>query len=550
MTHVRIGLVAVLVGLIAPVGLAQHTKRTRPEAWENLACGGRFMDRFQPMPIRGGLTSDTWGADAVKPRDVTNGIEDREWSYWGGNIVLGDEGKYHLFVCRWREDSPKGHMAWGGSGVVRTVSDSVYGPFRVLKPIGKGHNPEIFRLRDRTYCLYCIGGFYRAATLDGPWERTRLACDPRGRRVIAGLSNLSFARREDGSILMVCRGGGIWISRDGKEPFRQITDGSVYPKVEGRFEDPVLWRTNVQYHLIVNDWYGRIAYHLRSRNGVQWKVDPGEAYLPGIAVYEDGTKSDWYKFERIKVFQDERGRATHANFAVIDCPKREDKASDAHSSKNIVIPLTVGRLLAIVDREKITADTGRIRLHVAAEKGFDPHTDVDVASLRFGAPEEVDFGRGCRPVGTEKDGKDLIVVFDGQSNGLTDDNFAAKLLGRDADGELLFGYARLPWLDDVEPILSTRPLKVTGSRLVIEVENVGQARADAARCEMELRDASGQTVATGSSDVPPLEPYARTDVAFGLKQPLHSGGTYRCTVTLHQNGRRPRAERYDVKPSS
>jgi len=44
--------------------------------------------------------------------------------------------------------------------------------------------------------------------------------------------------------------------------------------------------------MIVNDWYGRIAYYLRSKDGIHWKVDPGEAYLPGIAKYEEGTEED------------------------------------------------------------------------------------------------------------------------------------------------------------------------------------------------------------------------------------------------------------------
>jgi hypothetical protein len=35
-------------------------------------------------PIHGGLETDTWGADAVRPRDIQNGIEDPDWSYWGG----------------------------------------------------------------------------------------------------------------------------------------------------------------------------------------------------------------------------------------------------------------------------------------------------------------------------------------------------------------------------------------------------------------------------------------------------------------------------------
>ena len=56
----------------------QSVERDRPEAWKDLVYGGRFMDRFLPMPVQGRLTSDTWGADHVKPRYVDNGIEDGE----------------------------------------------------------------------------------------------------------------------------------------------------------------------------------------------------------------------------------------------------------------------------------------------------------------------------------------------------------------------------------------------------------------------------------------------------------------------------------------
>ena len=105
---------------------------------------------------------------------------------------------------------------------------------------------------------------------------------------------------------------------------------------------PVIWRDHIQYHLIVNDWLGRIAFYLRSKDGVNWVVDPGEAYMPGVAVHADGQVEDWFKYERLKVYQDKYGRAIQANFAVIDTLKNEDKPFDHHSSKNISIPLNPG----------------------------------------------------------------------------------------------------------------------------------------------------------------------------------------------------------------
>ena len=74
--------VLVAIHLITGDICAQITERERPEEWNNLVYGGRFMDRFLPIPVMGSLSSDTWGIENVVPRYVENGIEDNEWSYW------------------------------------------------------------------------------------------------------------------------------------------------------------------------------------------------------------------------------------------------------------------------------------------------------------------------------------------------------------------------------------------------------------------------------------------------------------------------------------
>lgn len=518
---------------------AQVTERERPQAWDSLVYGGRFMDRFLPIPTIGALTDNTWGAENVVPRYVDNGIEDMEWSYWGGNILLDNDSQYNLLVARWAESSPKGHGEWPNSTVVHAVSDNSFGPFKVKKTIGKGHNPEAFQLTDGRYVIYVIDGYYMADDIDGPWLYNQFEFDNRDHPIIAGLSNLSFAQREDGSFLMVCRGGGIWISQTGVSPYYQVTDKSVYPRVEGRFEDPVIWRTNIQYHMIVNDWYGRIAYYMRSKDGIHWKVDPGEAYLPGIERYEDGTLVDWFKYERIKVLQDDLGRATQANFAVIDVLKGEDRGSDNHSSKNIGIPLTVGRQIVILDKDKINEESKTIQLKVLAEKGFNPQKDIDIKSLRFGAPEEVDFGKGCKVMSTENSGEDLIVTFHAEGNGLSEDNFTGKLLGRTIEGKLLFGFARLPWLNYIEPLLSARLPQVRdsdeGSFVEIEVQNFGQVASNPAAIKVELISSNGNAIEIASSIVPSLEPFQKIRVDMPCNQSLKAETDRDIKVTILPN---------------
>lgn len=521
---------------------AQTVARERPDEWNKLAYGGRFMDRFLAMHVQGELTSETWGADNVKPRYIDNGIEDKQWSYWGGNAVFSNDGKYHLYVCRWREDSRRGHAEWRNSIVVHAVADISTGPYKVKDTVGPGHNPEVFQLKDGKYVIYVIGGYYIADNVDGPWQRKKFEFNQRDRRIIEGLSNLSFSRREDGSYLMVCRGGGIWFSETGISPYNQVTDKRVYPPVAGNFEDPVVWRTPIQYHMIVNDWRGRIAYYLRSKDGINWKVEPGEAYMPGIAKYEDGTVVDWFKYERIKVLQDKHGRVMQAHFAVIDVLKRQDRGSDIHSSKHICIPLTVGQLLTILDKEQITAETKTIRVKIAAEDDFNPHTDIDLDSLRFGASEEVNFGRGSKVIKTELSGDDLIVTFDGTGNGITDDNFAAKLLGKNSSGKLLYGYARLPWLNYLEPALSACMPKIDnkedGFNIAVEVQNFGQVSSEPADIKI-VYSTDVQVVEVAASTVPSLKPFQKTTVELTCGKIFEAGVAYTLKVIINPNAQYP-----------
>jgi hypothetical protein len=514
-----INLKNIFIGIIAGLffganAFAQITERPRPKEWDNLVPGARFIDRFLTMP-EGKLSSDVWGAENVLPRYVDNGIEDAERSYWGGNILSEADGSYHLFVCGWPEDSPKGHMFWPHSTVYHTVSDNSIGPFVIKDTIGRGHNPEAFRTRDGQYVIYVIDGYYKATNVNGPWTYHKFDFDRRDRRIIEGLSNLTFAQREDGSYLMVCRGGGIWISQTGLSPYNQITDERVYPAVEGEFEDPVIWRDHVQYHLIVNDWLGRIAFYLRSKDGVNWVTDPGEAYAPGIAVHKNGHKEDWFKYERPKVLQDEYGRVIQMNFAVIDTLKYEDLPNDHHSSKNISIPLNPGILMEMLNNKPITKNTKTIRVKVKAEDGFDPQSDMDIASLRFGASQEVNFGRGSKVVDTQKEGKDLILVFDARGNGITIDEFAPKLIGKKKSGELLFGYTRLPWIDYNEPIVSARKpvfIKSTNNTaLKIKVENFGQSASPKALLQLVYLQ-NGKEINVGQVQIPVLKSYSSTEV--------------------------------------
>lgn len=523
---------------ISVVSISQIVERPRPKEWNQLVDGARFIDRFLPMPA-GKLSSDVWGDEKVIPRYIDNGIEDSVYSYWGGNIIKGEDNKYHLFVCGWLENSPKGHAYWPNSTVFHATSNNSIGPFKVEQTIGQGHNPEAYQLKDGRFIIYIIGGYYIAPSLNGPWTYSKFEFDNRDRNIIEGLSNLTFTKREDHSYLMICRGGGVWISKDGISVYHQISDKRVYPDVEGMFEDPVVWYDQVQYHLIVNDWLGRIAFYLRSKDGVNWVTDPGEAYTTGFSRHEDGTVEDWFKYERIKILQDQHRRAIQANFAVVDVLKNNDQGGDNHSSKNISVPLNPGLLLTIMANETvngkpsiITKNKG-IDVKITAEKGFNPAKDLDIKSLRFGASTEVNFGRGAKVIATRKSGKDLIVTFDAATSGITPDEFAPKLIGKTTTGKMTFGYARQPGIDYIEPILSARKPKFTadGKTLEIVVENFGQVASNEQTIKLYVQE-NGELKNIATTRIPKLSPYGKVTLNLIPSQTIEKGKTYNFQVEI------------------
>lgn len=507
---------------------AQVTTRERPAEWKQLVAGARFMDRF--LPMEGSIVSQgVWGTDSVRLRYVDNGIELPDISIWGGNILQTPDKKYHLFVCGWPENSPKGHMFWPNSTVFHATSDYLHGPFTIQNSVGKGHNPEAFLLKDGRIVVYVIDGYYMADNVDGPWIYGKFDFDARDRKIIEGLSNLTFTRRQDDSYLMICRGGGVWVSRNGLSTYNQLTDKRVYPDVDGRFEDPVVWRDSLQYHLIVNDWLGRIAYYQRSKDGVHWVTEQGEAYIPGVSFHKDGYIEHWFKYERPKVFQDQQGRAVQMNFAVIDTIKWEDLPNDNHSSKNICIPLNKGLLLSVLNKEPIKSDTRIIEVRIDAEDDFNPQTEIDVESLRFGSYTEVNYGRGCKPLRTKKSGKDLIVVFNGKNSGITEDEFAPKLIGRNKKGDLLFGYARLPYVDYTPPLLSARrpEFDEEKGKLSLKIENFGLSVSKPATVTVTC---DGITIAEGTVNV--LKPYEAITISLNVTSQL-TGDLSDCKVEFH-----------------
>ncbi len=314
-----------------------------------------FIDYFQPIPILGGLSKELWGAQNVGPRDPQNGLEDvtmQQWDYWDGKILKAPDGKYHLFASRWEQ--ARGHRGWGGSKAVHAVSDRLTGPY-VDKGLcwpddqgGKGHNVTALQLPDGRYAIVISetrpGAVFVSDSLDGPWKllgNLTVEGDPKWRA-----SNEIILARPDGRFEMLGRGGVVRISdRDVLGPY-VVQGPGIYPGVEGlpkhdlgHYEDPVLWYGGGLYHVVVNNWSDRKAYHLTSPDGIAGWTFRGLAYDPTVDFirYTDGTINRWTKLERPGVYI-ENGHVAAVTFAAIDVQKEQENGNDGHGSKVIVVP--------------------------------------------------------------------------------------------------------------------------------------------------------------------------------------------------------------------
>jgi len=314
-----------------------------------------FIDYFQPMPVTSPLTTNVWGAASVGPRDVQNGLEDvtmQRWDYWDGKIIKGNDGKYHLFGSRW--DQARGHNGWGNSKAVHAVSDNLFGPYMdkgLCWPDsegGKGHNVTALQLADGRYAIVISetrpGTVYVSKSLDGPWEllgKITVADIPKWRA-----SNEIILLRPDGNYEMFGRAGVVLLSTNGVLGPYLAQGPSIYPHIVGmpqhelqHLEDPVLWFSGGLYHITVNNWSDRKAYHLTSANGIDSWTYRGLAYTPAqdFVRYTDGTVNRWPKLERPGVYL-ENGHIAAITLAVIDVEKDAEHGSDGHGSKIIVLP--------------------------------------------------------------------------------------------------------------------------------------------------------------------------------------------------------------------
>lgn len=484
------------------------------------AYGGQFKDLILPTPIINRLTSKgVWGHPNVLPRDIENGMESNDYHFWGGNPVKNDDGRYHIITDRWPAEN-KFSPGWHKSVGAHYVSDNPLGPYKFTGVVVGGmHNSETIRLPDGKYAVSGMQNqVYLADKMDGPWVRAgKIELDTNGFGPPTNLgANVTYVLRPDGSIVAFRKNGDFTVSNTGiKGPFK-IVATDTYESNDGYAEDPVIWRSRHQYHVIYNKAQLERSLYMRSLNGIDWKNEYGYPYIAGAPLsYTDGTVNKWHELERPKVIRDDIGRASHLCMGVTDYHRNQSNMPK-YGSKSLIIPLQTEKLIHILSDQPITEKTKQIRLRIESEKGFDATKDIKIESLRLGSDSVVNFGGGCVPLDSKVEGKDLIVTFEGQ-HGMTHHDYDFKLLGRGKNDSLIFGYALLPGKSPTAAALICLPLQFENKgnkvSLTSKVENYGHSDSKPQQIYL-CRNVKGSDKRDllKKIEIPALKPYKSFDI--------------------------------------
>lgn len=335
-----------------------------------------LVDFFKPMPIQESLVSSgIWGAENSLPRDTANGLEDatlKNWCYWDGKIVKGDDDKYYIHASRWSQTFAHGTGWKFDSKGILAVSDNIMGPYKdngLLWPDwkgGKASNPMGLKMHDGRFAVVTSeitqGEVFVSERASGPFSLLgQIEVDLNGFEPalafyqpdnigaaktghVGHMSNVKIMLRHDGRYMIVPRSTCIMISDDGVLGPYKIVHDRVYQKYpdlpQTKNEDPTVWYSGGRYHIVYNHWPTKTSHHFTSEDGITDWIYRGIAFKKGetdIFKYTDGTINQWEFVERMTAYVED-GHVTHFIFSVLDVHKGKDLANDNHASKIVVVP--------------------------------------------------------------------------------------------------------------------------------------------------------------------------------------------------------------------
>ena len=175
-----------------------------------------LIDYFLPTPIVCPLTSNTWGAAGVLPRDICNGLEDstnKQYQYWDGKVFKGPDGKYHMYAGQWPQN--KGFADWPSSVIAEGVSNgTVVGSYTLSTTTpftGKEQNVTGAVGSDGSYVLLDslgnggTGNIYTSTSLADPWTSKGQFQISGGSTSTQTTENLTIWANADGSFEIMSR---------------------------------------------------------------------------------------------------------------------------------------------------------------------------------------------------------------------------------------------------------------------------------------------------------------------------------------------------------
>ena len=257
------------------------------------------------------------------PRTSTEYIYNQSVSSWGGNILLGEDGLYHLFVSRMTDG--RGLKSWSSNSqidhaIAKDPMDSFEYRDTVLS--SEAHNASPLRSPNGSYLIFHIGdgnktsssgsGFlHHSDSPYGPWYPLQdLQCN-----------NPAPVFDKNGTCYVACNQYGkfeVFINLDVfNGSWTHLTDLHFPDSWSGsglRNEDPYLWidhRNN--FHLLAHRYDYRQGYpwnpdalplpllvsgHGYSTDMINWEFNvEQQPYVPQIH-FENGTIQNFSTFER------------------------------------------------------------------------------------------------------------------------------------------------------------------------------------------------------------------------------------------------------------
>jgi hypothetical protein len=318
---------------------------------------------------------------------TNSGLKREGYCIWGGAVIKGEDGKYHMFASSWPDI--EGYSNWVlHSEIVHAIADTPEGPFTyhavALPARGEGywdgsmtHNPTIQKHGD-TYILFYTGTHY-AETPDrkadhwaawnkkrigiatsksvyGPWQRyDSPILEPReGKWDEVITSNPAPYVHEDGSVILVYKSTdalhrkrtpgrydlklGVAKAAHYLGPYERIRDDYIFPDTfDYDIEDPYIWRQDGIYHMIAKLFEdgmqiigeNRAGCHATSPDGIHWTMLE-KGYSRTIEFKGDSSVT-YHRAERAQLLIEE-GVPKYLYLAVLS-------TNVGHKGVNICIPI-------------------------------------------------------------------------------------------------------------------------------------------------------------------------------------------------------------------